>query len=56
MTNRSGRSMSTSCVSPTFGEKRSISAARAREEFEMDLELRTYPEDEFVDFAALRDE
>ncbi len=30
--------------------------ARAREEFEMDLELRTYPEDEFVDFAALRDE
>jgi chromosome segregation protein len=30
--------------------------ARAREEFELELELRTYPEDEFVDFAALRDE
>jgi chromosome segregation protein len=30
--------------------------ARAREEFELDLALRTYPEDEFVDFAALRDE
>ncbi|HTY57944.1 MAG TPA: chromosome segregation protein SMC, partial [Bacteroidota bacterium] len=30
--------------------------ARAAEEFELDLQLRTYPEDEFVDFAALRDE
>ena len=30
--------------------------ARAKEEFELDLQLRTYPEDEFVDFAALRDE
>jgi chromosome segregation protein len=29
---------------------------RGREEFELDLALRTYPEDEFVDFAALRDE
>lgn len=29
---------------------------RAREEFEMLLELKTYPESEFVDFAALRDE
>jgi chromosome segregation protein len=30
--------------------------ARAREEFELDLELKTYPETEFVDFAALREE
>ena len=30
--------------------------ARAREEFELELLLRTYPENEFVDFAALRDE
>jgi chromosome segregation protein len=30
--------------------------ARAREEFELELTLKTYPEDEFVDFAALRDE
>ncbi len=30
--------------------------ARAKEEFELDLQLRTYPDDEFVDFAALRDE
>jgi chromosome segregation protein len=30
--------------------------ARAKEEFEFDLALKTYPEDEFVDFAALRDE
>jgi chromosome segregation protein len=30
--------------------------ARAREEFEMELELRTYPDNEFVDFAALRDD
>lgn len=29
---------------------------RAQEEFETILELKTYPEDEFVDFAALRDE
>jgi len=29
---------------------------RAQEEFETALELKTYPEDEFVDFAALRDE
>ena len=29
---------------------------RAREEFEFTLELRTYPESEFVDFAALREE
>jgi chromosome segregation protein len=29
---------------------------RAREEFEIDLELKTYPDDEFVDFASLRDE
>ncbi len=29
---------------------------RAREEFELDLQLKRYPEDEFVDFAALRDE
>ena len=26
------------------------------EEFEHTLELKTYPDDEFVDFAALRDE
>lgn len=30
--------------------------ARAMEEFEIALELKSYPEDEFVDFAALRDE
>ncbi len=30
--------------------------ARALEEFETAIELKTYPEDEFVDFAALRDE
>jgi len=30
--------------------------ARAREEFELDLELKTYPDTEFVDFAALREE
>jgi len=30
--------------------------ARAQEEFELALELKSYPEDEFVDFAALRDE
>jgi chromosome segregation protein len=30
--------------------------ARAQEEFEHVLELKTYPEDEFVDFAALREE
>ena len=30
--------------------------SRAAEEFELELQLRTYPEDEFVDFAALRDE
>ena len=30
--------------------------ARAREEYEVALELKTYPEDEFVDFAALREE
>jgi chromosome segregation protein len=30
--------------------------ARAREEFEITIELKTYAEDEFVDFAALRDE
>ena len=30
--------------------------ARALEEFEFTLELKRYPEDEFVDFAALRDE
>jgi len=30
--------------------------ARAQEEFEFDLGLKNYPEDEFVDFAALRDE
>ena len=30
--------------------------ARALEEFELVIELKTYPEDEFVDFAALRDE
>jgi chromosome segregation protein len=29
---------------------------RAREEFELTIELRQYPEGEFVDFAALRDE
>jgi chromosome segregation protein len=29
---------------------------RAQEEFETVLELKSYPEDEFVDFAALRDE
>jgi chromosome segregation protein len=29
---------------------------RAKEEFELDLELKTYPEDEFVDFAHLREE
>jgi chromosome segregation protein len=29
---------------------------RAKEEFELDLQLKTYPEDEFVDFAQLRDE
>ncbi|MCC6397720.1 MAG: chromosome segregation protein SMC [Bacteroidetes bacterium] len=29
---------------------------RAREEFELVLELKTYPESEFVDFAALREE
>jgi chromosome segregation protein len=29
---------------------------RAREEFELELQLKTYPEDEFVDFAHLRDE
>ncbi len=29
---------------------------RAFTEFELSLELKTYPEDEFVDFAALRDE
>ena len=29
---------------------------RAREEFELTLELKTYPESEFVDFAALREE
>jgi chromosome segregation protein len=30
--------------------------ARALEEFELQLELKEYPENEFVDFAALRDE
>jgi chromosome segregation protein len=30
--------------------------ARAFEEFELTIELKTYPEDEFVDFAALREE
>jgi len=30
--------------------------ARAREEFELEIQLREYPADEFVDFAALRDE
>lgn len=30
--------------------------ARAREEYEMVMELKTYPEDEFIDFAALREE
>lgn len=30
--------------------------ARATEEFELALELKSYPDDEFVDFAALRDE
>jgi chromosome segregation protein len=30
--------------------------ARALEEFELALELKSYPDDEFVDFAALRDE
>jgi len=29
---------------------------RAREEFELELPLKTYPEDEWVDFAQLRDE
>ncbi|MFI5252674.1 MAG: chromosome segregation protein SMC [Bacteroidota bacterium] len=29
---------------------------RATEEFEFDLKLKTYPDDEFVDFAHLRDE
>ena len=29
---------------------------RALEEFELTLELKTYPEEEFVDFAALREE
>ncbi|HEX9655918.1 MAG TPA: chromosome segregation protein SMC [Bacteroidota bacterium] len=29
---------------------------RAREEFELELQLKQYPEDEFIDFAALRDE
>jgi chromosome segregation protein len=30
--------------------------ARALEEYELTLELKSYPEDEFVDFAALREE
>jgi chromosome segregation protein len=30
--------------------------ARAREEFEVTIDLKTYPDDEFVDFAALRGE
>ncbi|MEW6510522.1 MAG: chromosome segregation protein SMC [Bacteroidota bacterium] len=30
--------------------------ARGREEFDAEIVLKTYPEDEFVDFAALRDE
>lgn len=30
--------------------------ARALEEFELEIELKTYPDEEFVDFAALRDE
>ncbi|HUI11199.1 MAG TPA: chromosome segregation protein SMC [Bacteroidota bacterium] len=30
--------------------------ARAAEEFELEIQLREYPADEFVDFAALRDE
>jgi chromosome segregation protein len=30
--------------------------ARAQEEYEMVLELKSYPEDEFIDFAALREE
>ena len=30
--------------------------SRAKEEFELALELKVYPEDEFVDFASLRDE
>jgi len=30
--------------------------ARAKEEFEISLELKAYPNDEFVDFAALREE
>ena len=29
---------------------------RAQEEFDIDLQLKTYPEDEFVDFAQLREE
>lgn len=29
---------------------------RAKEEFELELQLKTYPEDEWVDFAHLRDE
>ncbi len=29
---------------------------RSKEEFEIDLELKTYPEDEWVDFAQLREE
>jgi chromosome segregation protein len=29
---------------------------RAKEEFDIDLQLKTYPEDEFVDFAQLREE
>ncbi len=30
--------------------------SRAKEEFELELALKTYPEDEWVDFAKLRDE
>jgi len=30
--------------------------SRAKEEFELELSLKTYPEDEWVDFAKLRDE
>ncbi|HXX65473.1 MAG TPA: AAA family ATPase, partial [Bacteroidota bacterium] len=30
--------------------------ARAKEEFEFDLTLKSYPDDEFVDFAAVREE
>ncbi len=29
---------------------------RAKDEFDIDLQMKTYPEDEFVDFAQLRDE